>query len=115
MTNLSMYRGDDKYITLTFTLNGAVLDITGATIFLTIKNDITDLDDDAVFKDEWVAPADAESEAGRIQIHIPSSDSDSFEVKSYVFDIQYKSSTGDISTVADGNFTVNADVTRRTS
>jgi hypothetical protein len=108
-----MYRGDDKYIQLTFTLNGAVLDITGATIFLTIKEEITDPDVDAIFADEWVAPVDPESTAGRIEIHIPSADSTNFEVRTYVYDIQYKSTTGDISTVAYGNFTVLADVTRR--
>lgn len=110
-TNFTKFRGDDITINLAFKdADGVAQDITGWTTFMTIKSSIDDPDVDAVFQEDVTihdSPAD-----GLTHFTITDADSDAL-VGDYVYDIQYKDSTGLIKTVMKGTFTFVKDVTRR--
>ena len=117
MTNLEMFRGDDKSINLTFRQNGSMLNISGATVFMTIKSNYTvSGDSTAIFAFTGSEHVDS-GVSGVSVVSIPAGSSDSFVPNNYVYDIQYRSpgSPYTISTVATGQFSVKPDVTRRTS
>jgi len=110
--NLSCVRRDDKYWVLVFTdENGTAIDITGWTIFFTAKNDIDDVDADAIIKKDITSHTDPT--AGTTQIHLTPTDTNLLGI--YVYDIQVKKLNGDILTVVNGELTFLDDVTIRTA
>ena len=111
MTDLSMVRGDDKTINLTFQENGSALNISGGTVFLTIKNKYEDSDTNAIYVTENSTHTVAIS--GTSSVTINSGSSINFTPGDFKYDIQYKAGGGTISTPARGKFTVYPDVTRR--
>ena len=110
-TNFEKFRGDDCTINLAFKdADGVAQDITGWTTFITIKSSIDDADVDAVFQEDVTVhdtPAD-----GLTHFTIPDTDTDDL-AGDYVYDIQYKDSSGLVKTVMKGTFTFTKDVTRR--
>lgn len=110
MSKLSFYRGDDNTIALSFTQNDVAVDITGWTIFFTIKQKINDDDDDASLKKDVTSHTDAA--AGETEIVLTDTNTDDL-LGAYVYDIQYKDDSGNIKTVLTGEITFKEDVTRR--
>ena len=118
MTVLSMIRGDDFTKTITFKQDGVAIDITGSTVFFTIRKTdkggdgiFTDVDSDVLYKQTvtiHTAPV-----SGTTAISIPDTDSTLFEPEDYYYDIQYKSAIGSISTPMRDVFRVTRDTTRR--
>jgi hypothetical protein len=116
MTNLELYRGDNKTYNLNFTdSNGDVIDITGYTIYFTIKNKKTyklDNDDNgALVKINVTTHADPTQ--GESQINITSDLTNDIEPNTYVYDIQLKDDSDNILTITSGNIKIIADITRR--
>lgn len=117
MSNISMFRGDSKTFNFKFTdSDGSALDITGHTIFFTVKPNIDDdsTDSSAVIKKDITSHYNAE--AGESQLTISSDDSN-VDAKNYVYDIQLKDASGNIHTPNGfpARFIIKEDVTRRES
>lgn len=113
MTNntLTVIRGDTSSITVNLTQSdGTALDLTNATVFFTVKNDIDDVDDDALISKDITSHVD--EEAGQTLIALTSDDT-SIDAGNYVWDIQVKDSTDQIISTEPGIFTVLKDVTNR--
>ena len=114
MTNdLRIYRGDDKTYNLTFTnSSGTAIDITGYTIFFTVKNYSGDSDDDAVIKKDITSHSDPT--AGKTEITLSSTDT-AQAIKKYCYDIQMKDGSGNITTVVEAFLFIVQDITLRES
>jgi hypothetical protein len=117
MTAITLNRGDSKtyVVTCKYTSTGEAINITGWTVFFTVKkntnsNDSTDTD--AIIKKTITSHTDPTN--GITTISLTSDDTD-IPSCSYMYDIQVKDASGNIgSTIAD-KFNVRGDVTRRTS
>ena len=110
---LEIIRGDTT--TLTFTLTdsaGAALDITGGTIFFTAKSNITEADVDAEIS--YDATVAGDGSGGIATVSLTASDTD-IAIGGYSYDLQVKTSTGDILSVQAAPLKVVQDVTLRTS
>ena len=113
MAELSAYRGDDKTWNLNFTdANGDPIDITGSTVFFTVKVNKTDKDSDAIISKDQSSHVDAVN--GQTTISLTNSDTD-IKVGNYYYDIQLVDSLGIVTTIVVGAFKVKQDVTTRMS
>lgn len=110
--NLKIKKGDDQYYCLTFDDGTDPIDITGWTVFFTVKEDMDDSDDDAIIKKDVTSHTDPIH--GKTTVHLTNSDTD-IEVRNYYYDIQVKKSNGDIDTPLGGLLTVDPEVTQRKS
>ena len=109
----SVYRGDTITLPISFVDgDGNAIDISGWTLFFTLKNAIDDTDDSAVLKVDVSGHVDAIN--GLTKIVLPDSDTDDLAGE-YYYDIQYKDGSGNIRTIISGHFEFVKDVTRRTS
>ncbi len=108
-----MIQGDDVTLTLTFTDNdGNAIDLTGGTVFLTVKNRSTDSDDNAVLKKDvssFSAPT-----TGIMTIDLTDSDTD-ISAGYYWYDVQFVDSSGSVSSIQKDKFIVKRDITNRIS
>ncbi len=118
MTDLNIYRGDSKTFNLTFVDgDGSPIDLTGATIYFTIKyqddyvNSTSDTTDALIEKD---ITTHTNPTGGLSSVTIDSDDTYGLRPITYKFDMQLKDSLSDILTFVSGNFQIIADVTRRT-
>lgn len=110
---LEVTRGDDKYFTFEFKDEaGVAIDITGWTVYFTVKEDPTDSDDDAKIKKDQSVHSDAVS--GKTTIHLENTETNL--LGQYFYDIQIKKpgSNGDVFTVVpDGVIVFKQDITQR--
>jgi len=105
-------RGDSGRLDVTVTQSdGTAYDLTGATLFLTVKNSLTDADSAAVIRKEVTAHDDAT--AGESHFEILTTDNATAGVRFY--DVQLKDSANKIFTLFGGVWRVVADVTVRTA
>lgn len=109
--DITFYRGDDISFNMTFTdENSTAIDITGWTVFFTIKINKTDTDAKAVlhkeFKD-FAAPT-----TGIAPIVVSHTETDNFN-GNYFYDFQAKRLDGSILTLTSGSITFLTDITRR--
>jgi hypothetical protein len=105
-------RGDSGRLDVTVTQSdGTAYDLTGCTLFLTVKNALTDADSAAVIRKE-VTVHDAPL-AGESHFDILTTDNATAGVRFY--DVQLKDSTNKIFTLFGGVWRVVADVTVRTA
>jgi hypothetical protein len=116
-TDIEMYRGDDKAITLTFKDSaGSAVNITGYSIFFTVKNKLSYNDDpddsDAIISS--IVTSHTYATSGTSVLTISNSQTSSVTPGKYIYDIQLKDGGGNILTVVAGAFILDADVTRRT-
>lgn len=88
------------------------VDITGATVFLTIKNKPSDSDDDAVLKKDVTSLTNPTS--GNTLITITATDCASL-LGNYLYSIKIKMSTGEIYTLTEGNILFRKEITERIS
>ena len=110
--NFSLPRGDDQIFALEFTENGAIKDITGWTIYFTLKKNIDDADASAVLKKDMTTHTDPTN--GKTEIPLLNTETDTLE-GIYYYDIQYKdvSTPPVVKTVLSGTMNFIKDVTRR--
>jgi len=105
-------RGDSGRLDVTVTQSdGTVYDLTGATLFLTVKNALTDADSAAVIRKE-VTSHDA-PEAGESHFDLLTTDNATSGTRYY--DVQLKDSSSKIYTLFGGLWNVTQDVTTRTA
>lgn len=115
MADLTIIRGDDTTIELTYQDgDGNAIDLTGATVFFTVKSAIDDdsTDADAIIQKDVTVHADAVN--GRSDIDLTDSDTD-VALGEYLGDIQIKNAASDIVSSQAFAVEVVGDVTRRTS
>jgi len=107
--DLSQRIGDTQKYSLTFTEDGSPLDITGATIYLTVKKDLSDTDLEALF--QKVVTAHTDPAQGETEIVVNPADTSSLECGSYFYDIQVTTAGGEIYTPLLGKYTLGYEVT----
>lgn len=115
MADLDIIRGDDLSIDFTYQdSDGNAIDLTGATVYLTIKSDIDDdaTDTEAVITKDVSSHTDPTN--GITVIALTDSDTD-VATGFYVADIQVKDSGGDIDSSETFTVQVVGDITRRTT
>ena len=110
---LNIKRGDSWSRTLYFQDgDGAPIDITGWTVFFTVKAKIDDPDTSAIIA-KTIIIFDNPT-AGEAGIALTSDNTDK-PIGSYLWDLQIKTNLGQITTVAEGILTITQDITIRTS
>lgn len=110
---LEVIKRDDIGFELTFTdVDGNPIDLTGATVFFTVKKNKLDIDDDAVISKE-ITSFDAPT-TGVALLELTAAETN-ISPRSYFFDVQLKNSDGKISSIQAGRFIISQDVTIRTS
>jgi len=113
-----LVRGDDWTIKLVLTSNGSVLDITGNTYWLTLKENVDDLDTSAAIQvtatpDTSTSPTEASQ--GIIYIKASRTVTNSISAKTYNYDVQQVDSSGNVQTLLLGKVKVVKDITRSTA
>jgi hypothetical protein len=109
-TNLDIQQGDDKGFPLTFRNKaGILIDITGWTVWLTVKRNLKDSDSEALIQKKVINHYDPTN--GRTIILIDKFDSKKPEGK-YWYDIQIKNAAGRIKTILTGRFNIKYEVTQ---
>ena len=110
---LQIKRGDTWSRTIYFEdEDGARIDITGWTIFLTVKENANDLDSAAKISKTITVLSNPTN--GEAEIELTSTDT-AQTIENYLFDIQVKTDDGEIYTVLEGVLTITQDITTRTS
>jgi hypothetical protein len=110
--DLTWTRGDSGRLDVTVTQSdGTAYNLTGATLFLTVKNALTDADSAAVIRKEVTAHDDAT--AGESHFDLLTTDNATAGTRFY--DVQLKDSANKIFTLFGGIWKVLADVTVRTA
>ncbi len=108
-TKLTTFRGDTLTKALTFKdENGTAIDITGWTIWFTIKSSQDDADSAAVAQD--IVTSHTNATAGESTISLTAAETDELE-GNYYYDIQIKKLDGTIKTVLDGTINFSKDIT----
>lgn len=107
--NLEVFRLTTKSYKLTFTDNGTVIDITGWTIYLTVKEKITDTDDDAKITKDVTTHSDPTN--GITYITLTTTDSD--RLGSLYYDVKFKDDDDNIGILFYGRMTFKKPVTLR--
>jgi hypothetical protein len=115
MTTISIIRGDDVAINATFkNETGTPINITGYTLFFTVKEEYTSTTDvDAAISKtitSFTSPT-----IGNTVINLTNNDTENLTEKDYYYDFQLKDTTGKIASTVRGLFSVTLDITRRES
>lgn len=108
---LEVTRGDDKPLTLTFTdINGTPINITGYTVFFTVKKDYALADAQANISKTVTSHTNPTS--GATTVNLTHDDTD-ITPGNYYYDVQVKDTSNKITTILVDDFIVQPDVTRR--
>jgi hypothetical protein len=128
--NLEIYRGDSKTITVNFSSNASM--VKDGTVWLTMKYSKDDIDCDnpenkCIFQTSDIVEEvlDGTEVIGyKAELYMPPADTELFDVKSYVYDIQLVGDHDDplnpgkpalVKTLVEGKFKVLEDVTIKVS
>ena len=112
MVNFSTYRGDDLDFAVIFKEGDVLKDITGWTVFFTLKKRIDDDDDDAALKKDITVHTNPTQ--GRTDVNLSAAETDAL-TGLYHYDIQSKDGAGEIKTVIKGEINFIKDISRRTT
>ena len=111
---LRIVRGDTIPFNLTITdTDDLPVNITGFTLFFTVKEDIADDDANAVVSISQTSHTDPAN--GLTSLVVPSATTELLSAGEYYWDLQIKYADGSIQSSYPGVLTVVADVTQRTS
>lgn len=114
-TNLKMIRGDTYIFEIAVILNGAVVDLTGCTLTMTVKWDISDSDASAVFvlstATSGIVLTDAAAGLATLTVAHALTTSLPSHVCNLVYDIQMINGSSQYSTVLNGILSVYPDAT----
>lgn len=109
---MEVIRRDDCDFELTFKdVDGNVINLTGSTVFFTVKRHVDDDDDDAVISKTITSFEDPTSGVALLQLSKTDTD---LPAKAYYFDVQLVDSGGKVSSSQAGRFIVSQDITVRT-
>jgi len=112
-TPLSVFRGDTQVYNITFKdENDVAIDITGWTLFMTVKINENDPDSSAIISKTVTSFPDPTN--GKATISLSPTDTDQL-IDCYFYDMQLKDSSGNITTYLSGIFNVTRDITIRES
>ena len=106
---LSVFQGDTFTQALTFMKDDVAIDITGGSIFFTLKANVNDADNAAVIKHTVTTHTNAI--AGESQIVLTAAQTQELAPGTYAYDIRYKNEET-VMTVVVGTFTVQETVTQ---
>lgn len=110
-----LYRGDTRTLKVSITdeASGEAIDISGHSLWFTLKNDPADLDAAAVLQVSAVMPNDANSAAGIGFLTMSSTDTDGLTPGRYYYDLQWvqPGSPPVVKTIEAGKVRVLADIT----
>lgn len=111
-TNYEVERGDTfcEQLSFVYVTTGLPVDITGWTIFFTIKKRKTDTDSQAVVSKTITNIPNPT--LGVYVLEVPASELDTLQGV-YYYDFQIKLTSGEIYTLARGTITFDVDITRR--
>lgn len=115
--NLEIYRGDNKTWILTFVDGITPVNLTGQTIFFTVKKQNIYVESSSDTTDALISKtitAHTNPTGGISSLALVPADTSSLTPATYKYDMQLKDGSGSILTFITGNFTILADVTRRT-
>lgn len=129
MADYTIYRGDRKVWTRTFKTNsGAAQDLTGCSVWTTVKKSVLDADADAVVKHYWTQSAESGLSrtdpdtgavsplaAGILYDTLSPTESAALSLRVYVYDVQIKDSNDVPTTVEKGRLVITGDATIRTT
>lgn len=111
MTTLSLIRRDDVDLDVTFTdKDGEAIDITGCTVFFTLKKNRTDTDADAILQKEVTSHTIPLQ--GKTRISLDHDETD-IAPRYYFFDVQVEDTDEKIISSAVGQVKITQDVTIR--
>lgn len=114
MSKIEIIRGDDVTINATFTdENGDAMNITGYTVFFTVKDNFTSTDDTGALISKTVTTHTFPL-LGQTSISLSNTDTNLAEAD-YYYDFQLKDTSNKIASTQRGILAVTWDVTRRTS
>ena len=111
-TSIVVYRGDDFATRLVFTdCNEDIIDITGWTIFFTVKKKESDPDDKAKIA---ITIPPTEPLLGVALVTVSHTITDTLSGL-YYYDFQFVKADGTVQTLVSGGITFTTDITRRTA
>jgi hypothetical protein len=112
MADISLIRGDSSSIGFEITEDNTPVDLTGSTVFFTVKPALTDdvTDTTAVIAIEVTNHTDPTN--GKTSIPLAPTDTNVVP-GDYYYDIQIKHQNGTVTSIPARRLTVSADVTRR--
>jgi hypothetical protein len=114
MSKIEIIRGDDVAINATFKDDaGVAINITGYTVFFTVKDNYTSTDDTGALISKTITSHSAPT-LGQTTINITNTDSNLAE-GDYFYDFQLKDTSSKIASTQRGSLSIILDVTRRTS
>ena len=116
MANIQIIRWDDEIIAVNFKENGNPIDLTGYTVFFTVKRweDTLEDDSEAIIKKTIDTFAFSWDEPEQWLVHIfLTHDDTAIDPTDYKWDIQLKNPEGLISSIDAWSFLVSDDVTKR--
>lgn len=108
MAKYSVYRENTRNITLTF----AGVDLTGATVFFTVKTEADDVANDSTALIQKDVTTHLDATSGTTRIELTPEDTDVAPGK-YLYDIKLKKASGEQTTVDYGTFTIKPAITNR--
>lgn len=113
--NLSLPRGDSREYRFELTdENDNVMNLTGATVYFTVKEKNSDADP-GVFQLSSADPTQIDIDDpgnGKARIFVTNSNTQDLEIRSYIYDVQVQPASGGVKTAVSGTFTISEDVTR---
>lgn len=112
INKLSAFRGDTYTLNIKIENDAGPINITGWTLFFTLKEKVTDPDFDALISK--IETTHTNAAAGESLFVLFDSETDDL-VHDYFWDVQWKKPDGSIKTIAKGIITFDTDVTIRTS
>lgn len=114
MSKIEVIRGDDVTLNATFQdENGQAINLTGCTVFFTVKDNYTSTDDTAALISKTVT-AHTFPLLGQTSIDLTNTDTNLPEAD-YYYDFQLKDVSNKITSTQRGLLAITWDVTRRTS
>jgi len=117
-TTISIIRGTDQSFAVTFAdSNGTAVDLTGQTVFFTVKtpekiDELDTTDANAVIKKTITSHTDPTH--GKTTIVLSNTDT-SIDAGNYLYDLKLKSASGAVSAIQAGEFNIVDPVTNRKS
>lgn len=110
---LEFIKRDTVTLTITFTdQDGAPINLTGATVFLTVKENPTDPDSEALIATSWSSHTDPTAGVTAVTL---SSGQTNIPTGSYYYDFQIRDGGGAIQSTKKGTLIVLQDITERIS
>jgi hypothetical protein len=111
--DINVYRGNDINLNITVTdSNGSPVDITGYTLWFTVKSDENDSDDEATIQKTVTSHTDPTN--GLTTFELTNTDTD-IPHGTYLYDMQMKDTSNKITTLTKGYFNVTQDITQKTA